>query len=319
MLCPQMLRCNADFVGPTTCSKLIIEIIGKPIVMCGFDFHFQICIEEYGSSGAMLILAGLGFNIVISGFLTRSPYPCEIQRGSAKSKECTLLSGDKIMDTNDQYTITNGNKAKSLDSYSTHEGRKDNTKSEATDIQETYIFECEIKVPNVTTERRDNKYCNMRLYRNPQFVAYSLITASGQASSSMMFTHFAGLTSERGISMRHSSYLLALTGVFIIFARFISSILFDIRAIRQYRREVMGVIFTVMGLSMVGFSLLVSVPGFLSCWVVYVCSQAVFGVQYGAVLTDIVGRDDYIVAIGLLRFVWCFGYVSGPSVGGKFE
>ena len=289
--------CNSDnwqILDRTDCVNFMLtrgRVKGK---FHPYSIWFQICSDEYGTSGAIIILAGLAAHIVIGGMLMRAPYTWELETVDVKQtkngNEVSKVPYDEEAGEEDEYVTLEGLNGKKI-----------------------------IKRQQSVLDEDTPKCCSGNLSRNSSFLAYCLMMGTGTGSISLVNAHFAGLSIERGISLRTSSYLISSTGALLIVCRLVTGICFDIPCVRAWRKEIMGSLGVAMGVALVVMVFTPSALGFIIPFAIFIVAQSVAGVQYGVVLSDIISKDDYIWALGILRLCRGFGFLVGPLVGGKLH
>ena len=86
------------------------------------------------------------------------------------------------------------------------------------------------------------KYYNVGLLKNPVFVSFIFMLSTVAFTAEMSNFFMASWANERGVSLKQSAWIIALTSVLEIASRVICGIIFDIRIIREKRKIIFGFI-----------------------------------------------------------------------------
>ena len=242
----------------------------------------------------MIILAGLAAHVVFAGMLMREPHTWEVKEDGAE--QTGNLQEPSTVEHDEEAVI----------------------EIDLTEHREEDKLDVTFNSANSKTEEDKSKSSIWHLLRNSSFLAYCLMIGTGTGSFSLVNAHFAGFTVEQGISLMTSSYLISSTGVMLIVCRFVTGICLDVPWVRSWRKEIMGLIGFIMGAALTLMICIPGIMGFIVPWVMFILAQSVAGIQYGVVLSDIISKDDYIWALGVLRCCRGFGFLIGPLVGGKW-
>ena len=268
----------------------------------------------------MLVLAGFAAHIVFAGVLMRAPFAWEL-----KSMEKSNVSNKETAENGIMYSKAKDDEedciSGKLDALVDEDKIESNSLAAAETADETGgSAGKELDLSKVSVDTEDNSRGLLCvLLRNSSFAAYCFMMATCVGGSGLVNSHFASFSLERGITLHTSSYMISATGVVLIICRFTTGIIFDVPAVRAWRKEIMGLHGVVMGAALV---LMVYSPGkwgLIVNFFIYIIAQSVFGIQYGVILSDIIPKKDYVWALGILRFGRGFGYLLGPLVGGKCD
>ena len=161
------------------------------------------------------------------------------------------------------------------------------------------------------------QYLDHRLLKNPRYLAFSAMMASGSLCFSMVNTHFAGLAKEHEHSAATIAALLGVMGIVNTTVKFLSGLLFDWQPIKRRRSHVFSFIGISMGLTLVTAPWSYDVTSFYIVWLLYMSMAAILGTQESLILSDIVSRSSFASAIGMSRFFRGMGVLVGPTFGGK--
>lgn len=197
-------------------------------------------------------------------------------------------------------------------------------KSEATKEKNVVADNPKIKQKEIKTDGRKglfrkSKLLDVTILKEPSFILYSLFGLFATIGFLAPPLYVIELSVSRGVERERATYMLSAMAVAEIFGRFCIGWILSRRCLMDKKLLVLLVCVVVMGVDLLGFTLVTEFYGLAVCCAVYGFTMGTLACTHIPMLAedDVVGIDRMSSAAGVYVYIQSFAGLAGPPLGGK--
>lgn len=198
--------------------------------------------------------------------------------------------------------------------------RKPEAKEETSVVEENQkMDEMEIKTDGEKGFFRKSKLLDVSILKEPSFILYSLFGLFATIGFLAPPLYVIELSVSRGVERERATYMLSAMAVAEIFGRFCIGWILSRRCLMDKKLLVLLVCVVVMGVDLLGFTLVTEFYGLAVCCAVYGFTMGTLACTHIPMLAedDVVGIDRMSSAAGVYVYIQSFAGLAGPPLGGK--
>ena len=291
-----------------------------------FAFVIDSSLKGYGFTFCLIILGCITINQTVMGALLRPSQMSHPVGNKAESKQeesdSTHISNNLLTDIE-----LNGHTLQ----YETP-CAKDNEGSKIDPQEEVTLFTSGAasgkisERPSSTTDSASRSGCcafmiknyNLSLLKNPVYVSFIFMMSTVAFATEMSNFFMASWANERGVSLKHSAWLIALSIVTEMVTRFICGIIFDFRTIRAKRKIILGFI-TLAACCCV--TLYATAFDIVTVILVYCVSRTLIASIWlleSVILADIATPEKMHGGLAISKIFRLVNPLLGPLLGGRY-
>lgn len=181
-----------------------------------------------------------------------------------------------------------------------------------------------IDVKEVKTDRRKGlfrktKLLDVSILKEPSFILYSLFGLFATIGFIAPPLYVIELSVSRGVGRERATYMLSAIAVAEIFGRFCIGWILSRRCLMDKKLLVLLVCVVVMGVDLLGFTLVTEFYGLAVCCAVYGFTMGTLACTHIPMLAedDVVGIARMSSAAGVYVYIQSFAGLAGPPLGGE--
>lgn len=198
--------------------------------------------------------------------------------------------------------------------------RKPEAKEEMSVVAENQeMNEKEIKTDSKKGLFRKSKLLDVSILKEPSFILYSLFGLFATIGFLAPPLYVIELSVSRGVERERATYMLSAMAVAEILGRFSIGWVLSRRCLMDKKLLVLLVCVVVMGVDLLGFTLVTEFYGLAVCCAVYGFTMGTLACTHIPMLAedDVVGIDRMSSAAGVYVYIQSFAGLAGPPLGGK--
>lgn len=198
--------------------------------------------------------------------------------------------------------------------------RKPEVKEETTVVAENQkMNEREVKTDGGKGLFRKSKLLDVSILKEPSFILYSLFGLFATIGFLAPPLYVIELSVSRGVERERATYMLSAMAVAEILGRFCIGWVLSRRFLMDKKLLVLLVCVVVMGVDLLGFTLVTEFYGLAVCCAVYGFTMGTLACTHIPMLAedDVVGIDRMSSAAGVYVYIQSFAGLAGPPLGGK--
>lgn len=198
--------------------------------------------------------------------------------------------------------------------------RKPEAKEEMSDVAEHQkMNKEEIKSKAKKGLFTKSKLLDVSILKEPSFILYSLFGLFATIGFLAPPLYVIELSVSRGVERERATYMLSAMAVAEIFGRFCIGWVLSRRCLMDKKLLVLLVCVVVMGVDLLGFTLVTEFYGLAVCCAVYGFTMGTLACTHIPMLAedDVVGIERMSSAAGVYVYIQSFAGLAGPPLGGK--
>lgn len=166
---------------------------------------------------------------------------------------------------------------------------------------------------------RKSKLLDVSILKEPSFILYSLFGLFATIGFLAPPLYVIELSVSRGVERERATYMLSAMAVAEIFGRFCIGWILSRRCLMDKKLLVLLVCVVVMGVDLLGFTLVTEFYGLAVCCAVYGFTMGTLACTHIPMLAedDVVGIHRMSSAAGVYVYIQSFAGLAGPPLGGK--
>lgn len=165
---------------------------------------------------------------------------------------------------------------------------------------------------------RKSKLLDISILKEPSFILYSLFGLFATIGFLAPPLYVIELSVSRGVERERATYMLSAMAVAEVFGRFGIGWILSRRCLMDKKLLVLLVCVVVMGVDLLGFTLVTEFYGLVVCCAVYGFTMGTLACTHIPMLAedDVVGIDRMSSAAGVYVYIQSFAGLAGPPLGG---
>lgn len=198
--------------------------------------------------------------------------------------------------------------------------KKPEAKEEMSVVAENQkMNEKEIKTDTKKGLFRKSKLLDVSILKEPSFILYSLFGLFATIGFLAPPLYVIELSVSRGVERERATYMLSAMAVAEILGRFSIGWVLSRRCLMDKKLLVLLVCVVVMGVDLLGFTLVTEFYGLAVCCAVYGFTMGTLACTHIPMLAedDVVGIHRMSSAAGVYVYIQSFAGLAGPPLGGK--
>lgn len=230
-------------------------------------------------------------------------------KNGSSPQETILQDGEEIL----------GTKVASVENGSLGVRKPEEKEEKKVVAENQKINEKEIKTDGGTGPFRMSKLLDVSILKEPSFILYSLFGLFATIGFLAPPLYVIELSVSRGVERERATYMLSAMAVAEIFGRFCIGWILSRRRLMDKKLLVLLVCVVVMGVDLLGFTLVTEFYGLAVCCAVYGFTMGTLACTHIPMLAedDVVGIDRMSSAAGVYVYIQSFAGLAGPPLGGK--
>lgn len=166
---------------------------------------------------------------------------------------------------------------------------------------------------------RKSRLLDVSILKEPSFILYSLFGLFATIGFLAPPLYVIELSVSRGVERERATYMLSAMAVAEIFGRFCIGWILSRRSLMDKKLLVLLVCVVVMGVDLLGFTLVTEFYGLAVCCAVYGFTMGTLACTHIPMLAedDVVGIDRMSSAAGVYVYIQSFAGLAGPPLGGR--
>ncbi|PVD22172.1 hypothetical protein C0Q70_17977 [Pomacea canaliculata] len=302
----------------------------------------EMLFEQFGFSGAFLMLSGIALHLCIVAALFRPLFihrsivigdrkkksvakdldDLGEERAFVASKEGSLdlpkstkkdassITIELSLDSSDHDFQDGGSSAEKF-----QESPRLRSRSRIKNCCKSVISSC-FPVEEQKMDKKKQKLIEWSLLKNPPFLFYCFSICLFTAAFKSAFTFLPALAASSGISKIEAAYLLSISGIVDTIGRVLAGFILDMPRIKPFRPLAYnGIIFVIVVLSFLS-PLMNHFTGFAVLFGLYGMMTGAYVSQKSVVIVDILGQEKLTSSFGLLICFQGIGTAIGPPLSG---